>query len=274
MKKLNISYKNIHNVIDSVYKNDDLYEILIWKLESLYNVSFNYYQDTKKSFLSFRKYIEDSLKEIDNLLNKCANITYKTFADKYEEISNNYENIDKEQDDLDKDINKIEHTSISENLERTITAEIASLVKKARFTFSYITETQGKIKKPKVKASVNNQIRPKNAIFTISSPFGTCGENIIKVEVEFNDVNYTTNLNFDTQSTFINVTTIANFGAYIYKIGKFKVEDAEETECNSFGGISLCLRKECDSKNPLTVEPLTQKPYPKLEKEETISIPG
>ena len=127
---------------------------------------------------------------------------------------------------------------------------------------------------PKIEASVENQIRPKNAIFTISSPFGTCGENIIKVEVKFNDVNYTTNLNFDAQSSVINVTNIANFESYNYRIEKLRVEDSGERKCFSFAGISICYTTECDKDNPITVGASTPKFNPKVTKEETISIVG
>ena len=36
-------------------------------------------------------------------------------------------------------------------------------------------------------------------------------EEIFKVEVDFNKINYTTTINMDTRSNFINVTTITDF---------------------------------------------------------------
>ena len=84
IKKLNNSYKDSQNTIDEVYKDDDIYDILNNTLQNLTNKSLNYYIEIKKSFKSLRKYIEDSIDEIDNLLNKCANSTYKAFANKYE----------------------------------------------------------------------------------------------------------------------------------------------------------------------------------------------
>ena len=48
-------------------------------------------------------------------------------------------------------------------------------------------------------------------MFKIYSPFGNCGRDIQRVEVDFNNINYTTTINMDTRSNFINVTTITDF---------------------------------------------------------------
>ena len=262
MKKLNLSYTDSRNIIYNSYKDDDLYDILIEKLDKLFNHSYNYYKDVNESFTSLRKYIEDSLKEIDNLINKCANITYNTFEDKYEEISNDCDSIDKELNDLDETKYTMNKTSISENTEYNITADITALRKKAKFKFSLKTEKEYKIKKAKVQAGIESGIKPENIKFEISSPFGTCGKNYYKVEVDFGNVNYTTNLDFDTQSTVINVTTITNFQQYYYIIGKYRVEDAEDVDCDDFLGINLCLDHECDEDNPTIIESPTKKHIP------------
>ena len=274
VKKLNISYKDSENTIENIYKDDDIYSILNNKLQFLYNLSINYYNDIKGNYNSLRKYIEESLNEINDLLNVCANITYKTFADKYEEISNDSEAIDKEQDKIEENINKIEHSSISQNSEYITVADITSIIKKARFKFSLSTEEEGNIKKPKVKASVINQMRPKSINFEIYSPFGTCGRNIQKVDVEFNNVTYSTDLNMDTKSTLINVTTVTDFETYQYTIGRYKVEDSIEQLCNEIIGISLCIEDECDINNPITIEAPVQKTKKSFKNEETISIEG
>ena len=252
--KLNNSYKDSQNTIDEVYKDDDIYDILNNTLQNLTNKSLNYYIEIKKSFKSLRKYIEDSIDEIDNLLNKCANSTYKTFANKYEEIQKKAESIDKQQNDTQEDINKISHTSISQNTEYITDFDISTLIKKARFTFSLKTEGNGDIKKPKVEASVTNQIRPDSAKFEIYSPFGTCGRNIQRIDVKFNDVNYTTKTYFDTNSKLINASTIADFEAYDYEIGRYRVENSDENFCNNVLGIIVCSESTCDLDNPETIE--------------------
>ena len=272
--KLNNSYKDSQNTIDEVYKDDDIYDILNNTLQNLTNKSLNYYIEIKKSFKSLRKYIEDSIDEINNLLNKCANSTYKTFANKYEEIQKKAESIDKQQNDTQEDINKISHTSISQNTEYITDFDISTLIKKARFTFSLKTEGNGDIKKPKVEASVTNQIRPDSAKFEIYSPFGTCGRNIQRIDVKFNDVNYTTKIYFDTNSTLINVSTITDFEAYDYYIGKYKVENSDENHCNNVLGIIVCAESTCDLENPETIEYPTKKIQNRKKIEENGFIDG
>ena len=168
----------------------------------------------------------------------------------------------------------IKYFSIYENSEYITVADITSIIKKARFKFSLSTEEEGNIKKPKVKASVINQMRPKSINFEIYSPFGTCGRNIQKVDVEFNNVTYSTDLNMDTKSTLINVTTVTDFETYQYTIGRYKVEDSIEQLCNEIIGISLCIEDECDINNPITIEAPVQKTKKSFKNEETISIEG
>ena len=275
LTKLNISYKESQETIDTVYKEEEeTYELLTERLQTLNNISLNYYLEIKESFYSLRKYIEDNLKEIYNSLNLCANSTYKIFATKYEEISNSSEAIDAQQDKIEEEINNIKKTSISQNTEYNTEAKIKSLFMKARFIFSLLTEEEGNIKKPKVKASVINQIRPKSIVFEISNSFGTCGKNIQKVEVQFNNVSYITDLNFDTKSTLINVTTKTDFDSYKYYISKYKIDNSDDNVCNSFLGINICFEEECDTQNPILIEAPILKTQKELAKEEIISIEG
>ena len=132
----------------------------------------------------------------------------------------------------------------------------------------------GDIKKPKVEASVTNQIRPDSAKFEIYSPFGTCGRNIQRIDVKFNDVNYTTKIYFDTNSTLINVSTITDFEAYDYYIGKYKVENSDENHCNNVLGIIVCAESTCDLENPETIEYPTKKIQNRKKIEENGFIDG
>ena len=274
LKKLNMSYKESQDTIDNIYKEDDVYGILNEKLHKLNNIGLNYYSEIKESFNSLKKFIVDSLNDIDSSLIECANSTYKTFDLKYEQISNDSEAIDKEIDTNIDEINDIEHKSVSSNTEYITTTKIESLIKKARFKFSLITDEDGDIKRPKVKASVINQIRPKSLTFEISSPFGACGKNIQRIEIDFNNVNYTTDLNFDTQSTLINVTTITDFDSYQYKVQRYKVENSNDIQCKEILGITVCVYEECESTSPIKVGSPSFYIGEKKTKKETVSIDG
>ena len=272
LKKLKISYKESEQIIDNVYKDDIVYEILNDKLESLNNYSLNYYEVLKSNHDSLRKFIKESLDNIDALLNQCANITYQTFASKYEEISEEIKPIDKSHND-DKKIEPLKKISSSQNTEFTTDADISVVNKKARFKFALITEVEGKIKKPKIVASINNYIKPEEVKLKISKHIGSCGKDYHEIKVNFNNVSYSTNLNFDTKSTLINVTSITDFESYSYSVARYKIENSNENICINFLGISTCLEEECP-KNPKTVDPPVEKTIKKFYKEDIISIDG
>ena len=242
-KKINLSYKQSQQIINEGYeKNDELYTLLNNKLDNLTILSLNYYNEIENRFISLRNFTENLLYKIDDLLNECANITYKTFEEKYQEISEEAESIDNSQNNSERDLPSIEHTSSSQNNEYFTEATIISLLKKARFKFSlYLDEEEGKIKKPKILAIVNNEIKPEEMHLKISNKFGDCGEDYQEVDVKFNKVNYTIVLNFDTKSTLINVTTITDFDNYEYTVARYKRDESDGSKCSSSLGIGFCI---------------------------------
>ena len=274
MKKHNISYKTSQQIIYNAYKDDDdVYETLNNKLETLNNLSLKYYEDIDESINSFKIGIEDSLIEINNLLNKIANITYLTFANKYENISNEIEPTDVDYDEI---INKedIEKKTISQNNEITTTAKFTSGIKRqAKFKFDLITE-QEDIKKPRVEAKVINSIRPDNIEIKISKQIGTCGEDYKLININFNNITNSMKLQFDTKSNFINATSIADFDSFSYTVGRYLIKDASEKKCICILNICNCSQKDCDKNNPITEEPPIEKTFKKAHNEQIYSVEG
>ena len=87
-------------------------------------------------------------------------------------------------------------------------------------------------------------------------------------------MNYSSNLNFDTKSTLINVTTITDFESFQYSIGRYKIENTDEEFCVCFLGICTCNENNCDSVNAITIDPPIEKTNKKKYKEEVISVEG
>ena len=258
-KKLSLSYKKSQQIINDAYQEneqeEDVFQTVNYRLNNLFNLSLNYYDEIKDSFISLKNYSQNTLNEIDHLLNECANITYRTFADKYEEISKEANTFDNSHYKIEEDdLPIITHFSNHQNNDIITDGTLIKLIKKARFKFSLILEgEEGDIKKPKILAIVNNEIVPKKIDFKISSLIGDCGEDYQNVEVEFNKVNYTIILNFDTTSTLINVTTITDFDAYDYKVSRYKMEDELNTICVNILDINSCSTR-CQSQNPITID--------------------
>ena len=88
---------------------------------------------------------------------------------------------------------------------------------------------------------LTNQNFPKKIIFTIYKGFGTYGKNVQNIEVIFNNINFTTNIEYNTESTNLNVSTITDFDSYQYSIETYKIEDISETKCISIAYINFCF---------------------------------
>ena len=263
-KKLSLSYRQAQQAIIDAFQEDDEFEDLNDKLNYLYNLSSNYYNEIKDIFDSFRNHTKSSLNEIDDLLNECSNITYKTFAEKYEQISNETETFDKQINETESEIPYITHFSSSQNNEYFTEADVTSLIKNVRFKFSVELEgEEGKVKKPKIMAVINNEIKPYQAKFRISNQFGECGENYQTVDVGFNKVNYSIVLSYDTETNLIDVQTITDFDEYKYKYARYKIEDYEINDCVTILDINVCI-KTCAAYEIEVVEEPKEKKQEKI----------
>ena len=96
---------------------------------------------------------------------------------------------------------------------------------------------------------MNNHIRPKKLILQISEPISNCGKDFIEININFNNITYSTNLKFDTKSTLINVTMVSDFESFIFSIGRFKIENSDDTDCFCILGICGCIEIKCDENN-------------------------
>ena len=256
--KLNTDYKKSIKIIKDNNYEENVNSKLMNKLEYLKNITSNYYNNMNETFNSLSENIKESTNKIDDLLNKCANITYSIFIKKYDQISNESEFIDNEQFYEEEEVNKISWDSISQNTNFKTDVFITSLINKARFKFALKFEEDEGIKKPKVLASIINESKPKKITFLVYSGFGTCGKFVQRIIVEFNGVNYTTNIDFNIESTEINVNVITNFEEYKFSKERYKINDVQNTECKLIFGIPLCIQpNKCDEKNEIIIEALS-----------------
>ena len=85
------------------------------------------------------------------------------------------------------------------------------MIKKTKYKYDLRFEDI-RMKKPNI--NIINQNKPKKINFDLIKSLNGCGRIVESIEIEFNDVNYTMNVDFNTQSKDINFTTITNFEAY------------------------------------------------------------
>ena len=248
MKKINISSKRSSELITNNAYADDVEIFLKAKLENLTNISQVYYSSINESYFNLKNYLNKSLTEINTLLNQCASITYKTINNEYENISKHTTNISQKYSSNDKKIPEQQYIKKTEHYPKRVTANILEFNEYAEFNFDLSFE-EGSLKKPKVKARIVDKSYPKKAKFIVSSPFGNCGETINELNVEFNEANYTMDLDYIHEKNNINVSTFTNFEKYNYSIEVYQIEENNETDCFEALGIPLCHLGECANKN-------------------------
>ena len=245
--QLNTSYDNSKQSIKDNFEIDS--QVLYDKLENLRNICLCYYDNINERILELNNYISKSINEFNDLLIKCANITYQTFIHKYDEISNEsksiYEKAYKEEYE-----SKMDYDSTSQNTKYLTNITFTDLLEEAEFLFELIFEEEENIKKPKVIASIINRSRPKKVVIKISSIINGCEKIVHEIKIDFNNINYTTNIEFDTNSTNIFSYIFANFESFNYYLKTYKISKYPEQICPqqlSHFGNSLCYpNPKCD----------------------------
>ena len=197
----------------------------------------------KNIYNSLRNYIDSSLYEIDEELNLCTNETYKTFIQKFENISKNSVPFDEEQNKDEKKNITLEHTKSSQNFEYEAKANILLINENARFIYNLLIEGEGRMKEAKVVASVINKIKPLKTNLEISENIpDSCAKKYQTIDIDFNTVNYTTNLFFDSKYNIMNVSLDKDF-IYEYKLQDYEIEKDENIEdriCFIYLGVPHC----------------------------------
>ena len=167
------------------------------------------------------------------------------------------------------------YTKSSENFEYEATAKITSINENARFKYNLIIVGEGRMKEAKVMASVVNKITPlkANIEFNENLPNSQCARRSQIIDIDFNTVNYTTNLFFDSKYNIMNVSLDKDF-IYEYKLQGYEIEKDENSEdqlCDEFGGFNFCIdNDECSE--PKKTNETELKTYIIQEKGETLPI--
>ena len=251
IEKLFSSYNNSKNNI----KNNNFEEeenFLINKLENLTNFTFDYYNKINESFYNNKIYILNSIEEIDFLLNLCANKTFSTFAKKYYEISNISQSKTNEIEEFEEEIIIKEHEILSQNMQYYANINLTNIKKKADFKFIFDFDEINNLKMPKIYAHIINLSRPKKMNLEIYNKIGSCGKNVENYEFNFNNVNFSLILDFNTDSNDIIYTVITDIESFNYTEERYLIENLPKNIClnedheNNNYIVDICLESnEC-----------------------------
>ena len=225
-------------------------------------MTLDYYKQINDSYYRLKDYLIESINEINTDLNECANITYSTFGDKYNLISKEVESFDKEEFEISKEEKQNIFVVGNQNQITTVNYTIYNMTKKTKFKYDLEFEDIG-IKKPNVKINIINQNKPKKINFDLIKTLNGCGRIVESLEIEVNDVNYTMNVDFNTKSTDIHLTTITDFQSYQYYKEVYQIEEENYEECITVQSIQSCIQfTQCDDNDKKIISPKQSKVVP------------
>ena len=246
INKVNSAHKSSQKIIFDKNYEKNIHKTLNEKLEYITQMNLDYYKQINESYYRLKKYLIESVHDIDNGLNECANITYNTFKDKYNEILKETTSFDNEELEISEEINQDSFEIQMQNQKIIVNYKIPNLVKNARIKYDLQFENV-EIKNPKIKASIINENKPKKINFDLIRIMNGCGKIVEAYEVEFNDVNNTMNIDFNIKSRNINFTTINNIESYQFSKEVYQIEEEIHSNCYFIQNIFICIHNTfCD----------------------------
>ena len=251
MSQINENYENSQKIIfdkkEAKIFDNNLSEIFTEKLSSLQNKTKNYYNSIKERYEHLKNYLQESIHDIYNSLIQCYNVTQRTFKNEYKKIKEeilpnailaNCSNGEKE--------NNVEYNFDSPN-NGEIKYDV--MIKNSKNAFFSIDFDVGgnENNTNEVMAKIINLSGPKIMKIKIKSGTENCPTRQRAIDAYFKTSNYSMIIVFNTNSTKINVTTIANFEDYDYEVQEFKRENkAAEVEKIIINGVVYIIDNNND----------------------------
>ena len=192
-----INYINdikLQNIIseDLIINNKENYDDLSLKLLELNNISLEYYSRTNSSYQKIKDSIINSINKIDEMIENCANITFKTISNKYIEIKDNFNRINNLINKEEK--SNFEQEEVKDNY--IIKTSMKNYLIENEFSLDIIFEEDNN-NKPKVIGKILNKNHPKKIEIDFYSNQGNKGKMGRIINVELNNINLTSFINFD-----------------------------------------------------------------------------
>ena len=228
---LNIDYKKIkENIVLNKY-NDEIDIFLKEKLSNLTNILIDYYDEINSTFSYLKNELIDSINDIKYSLDSITEITQNTLNGRYQRISDSTNRINKIRTNyIEKYEEELKYTQKSENMLTNVVAHVHKLTQYGEFILEFTLEGT-KFKVPKIKAKIVDKSLPKKVGITVLSNYGFCYSKGYSFDIEFNSVNFTSTVEYDIKSNYINITTYKDMDKYEYKITSVeKKGDMKEEE--------------------------------------------
>jgi len=98
-----------------------------------------------------------------------------------------------------------------------VLADIKNLSEYSEFKLKFTLEGE-QFKVAKIKAEIVDKTLPKKVKIDVLSDYGYCYYKGYQFDIDFNDATFSSSIEYDTESNYINITSYKNFEQYEYKI--------------------------------------------------------
>ena len=259
---LNIDYRRINTTIELNKYNDEIDKFLKEKLSNLTKILSNYYDSINSTFSKLKNGIKDSINSIKYSLDTITEITKETLNGRYQRMSDSTNRINKNVVNyIEKyDEEDLKYTQKSENMLTTVTADIKKLNEYAEFKLDFTLEGE-KFKIPKIKSKIVDITVPKNVQINVLSDYGFCYYKGFQFDINFNNANFTTTIEYDIKTSYINITTYKDIEQYQYKISPVEAKgdmNTEDISVDNYLKKVKCVNMKRNIDKEIPVEVLAQ----------------
>ena len=255
--KINESYKKAKKIIEDNEYEEEIKDYLFEKLLHLTNISKEYNNEIYESYYSLREYLNNSIEDINNKINNIARLTYIIYNQEFEKIVNetksSYNSIS-ETENIEFDLPNITYDK-SEHKTTSVNYSLTDMKKEGEFTFD-LKYKQDNIKKLLIMAKIINRNRPKKTNIDINyAEDGQCNKVINNLDIEFNEVNYTMDILFDSETNKINISTYTLFEEYKYYTETYKYNGSSTRQkISTIGNTMYIPNNDCKKQKKIILK--------------------
>ena len=227
---LNTDFKQILEMINNNKYNEEIDLFMKEKLDNLYNIMSEYYNEVYSSFSNLERSFNLAFSEFDINMYDVVVSTYFVMNNQYIEILRQKNNMSKTVSNFTEEYpSDLQYNLKSENLWNNATIKIKNLKEYGEFEFNSTLEGIGFLV-PKIKSRIVNKIIPKNIELEIKTGYSFCNNRGYLFDIEFNDANLTMTIEYDAKSNYINMTTYNNIEKYNYSMHYYEMFGEAVTE--------------------------------------------
>ena len=212
VNNINEQYLTSQNSIKEGAYTEEVSEQLNQNLEELKELSLNYYDKAKKNYEIVEKYIENSIKKINNLIESALEVTYDTINSKYKEIKDKFNPVNNKTEKII-DVDPISHEETDDVNNYKAEIKMNKYNVNNEFYFD-IQIKDGEISTPKIIAKSIIRDRPDSLVIEYSSIISKCVNKGKEMTVNLNDISSSIELEFDTSTIETEITKKYNFDEY------------------------------------------------------------